>query len=241
MMLTENQLRALIRKQITAHNVLFENTENVSPSLDKADDAFDVALEHLKGPIEKIFNDETAAMKQKMASQGLDEGDPVTLGISLALASPFFINMIGKGAKLAAKAFAAVDKHLGGNTGFYDNMGPEWEKWWADKSHALHHFFIDVVKVPVGMAYKVAGIEADADTIKKTSELLFTLFVAYLLVQSGMGLIKALAGKSFGLAGLEGALSAIKSGEVAVYIRGVLAKSVGMAADAAVDAADIVL
>ena len=241
MMLTENQLRTLIRKQIVTYNTLFENTESGSLSIDKADDAFDVAMEHLKGPIAKIFNDETAAMKQKMASQGLDEGDPITLGISLALASPFFISMIGKGAKLAAKAFAAVDKHLGGNTGFYDKLGPEWEEWWTEKSHALHHFFIDIVRVPVGMAYKVAGIQADEETVKKTSELLFTLFVAYLLIQSGAGLIKALAGKSFGLAGLEGALSAIKSGEVAVYIRGVLAKSVGMAADAAVDAADIVL
>ena len=67
----------------------------------------------------------------------------------------------------------------------------------------------------------------DPDKAKKISQKIFYVIVATFLIASGVQAVQALQAKNLSLASLEGALSAVKSGEIIEFL--------GLGAEAASD------
>lgn len=120
--------------------------------------------------------------------------------VGLALALP-------KLAEIAADITDKLSKKLGG--GDKTKIGVFLRK----NAHKLHHTYIQIVKLAL---FSIPSFRnADKETRQKVAEVVFTLIIAGLAVYSGYGAVKA--GVST-LGALEGAMAAIKSGEVIQFL-----------------------
>lgn len=231
MLLSESQLRSIIREAI-----LFEEDEKEAEKVesaldqvfDKAEDIGEDALEDVFAEIEDMAeeaHEDPEAFKEKVQEslyyQGkrpLNEGLGF-LAVGIAAAMPVLMKGIGKLVKVIAKGLGKVDDMMGGEYD-YDAMGERWEDWWKEKSEDLHHAYIGSIEKIIGGVCWIAGKKIDKSTKHKLAEGIWTVIVAFLMYKSGAGLLKAVGHHSYGVAGLEGALTAIKGGEVGVYVRG---------------------
>lgn len=140
------------------------------------------------------------------ASKSTNEGF-ITIA-SIAIALPAVMGLIAKFGKAAGNM---VNKVLGKKP----NEGDAYQKWMTKLGHIadeLHHLYM----VPLlSIVKKFVKDEAKAKSIANG---IFHVIVATFLVASGATAVKALQAKNLSLATLEGALTAVKSGELKSFI-----------------------
>ena len=171
---------------------------------------FDSFLDQAFNKIAKLFGqkleDEGEEIEQELEQEKqLDEG--AMLGLGLLLAAPAIVNLFTG----IAKVFGHT---IEGWTG--KDLGVDAT---ADKITHYAHKAHKIFQVPIEIfVRKVLRIE-DTEKVKQATGILFNLFIAFLMVYSGVGAgVAAAQGKS-SLAGLEASLSAIKGNEVLSFLK----------------------
>jgi len=132
----------------------------------------------------------------------VNEAAGVILVAGIALAIPEIVKIVGKVTK-------AAGKFLGGKGATGDAI--------IAKAEKMHHLLLK----PIEWALTKLGLPKDK--AHKAAGIILTLVVAGLMVASGVGAYKAASSGSSALAGVEGALTAVKGGEVTKFITKALA------------------
>lgn len=140
----------------------------------------------------------TKALAEGNVPAQLNEEITILFLASLALALPKIVELIGKGVKYVTIALGGKGKV--GN-------------WLEHAGHKMHE---TVLKLIMKMLTVVPGFkQLPPDKQEKVANIIHTCIIAGLAIASGVGAIKALQHGSHTFATLEGALAAIKGGEVA--------------------------
>jgi hypothetical protein len=142
---------------------------------------------------------ENKIKKSESKKKNINEVDAVFF-VGLALALP-------KIAEITANLIDKLSKKLGGGD---KTKIAEFLRTSAEK---MHHVYVKIVKVALLVVPSFRN--ADNKTQEKVAEIVFTLIIAGLAVYSGFNAVKA--GIST-LGALEGAIAAIKSGEVIQFL-----------------------
>lgn len=172
----------------------------------------DIDLDDKEQSVVDDVKDEMSAILKSMdtelakASKSTNEGI-ITIA-SIAIALPAVMGLISKFGKAAG---AMVNKVLGNKPSEDD----AYQKWMTKLGHIadeLHHLYMTPL---LGIVKKFVKNESKA---KSVASGIFHVIVATFLVASGATAVKALQAKNLSLATLEGALTAIKSGELKSFI-----------------------
>ena len=172
----------------------------------------DVDLDDKEQSVVDDVKDEMSAILKSMdtelakASKSTNEGI-ITIA-SIAIALPAVMGLISKFGKAAGNI---VNKILGKKP----NEDDAYQKWMTKLGHIadeLHHLYMTPL---LGIVKKFVKDEAKA---KSVANGIFHVIVATFLVASGVTAVKALQAKYLSLATLEGALTAVKSGELKSFI-----------------------
>jgi hypothetical protein len=172
----------------------------------------DINLDDKEQSVVDDVKDEMSAILKSMdtelakASKSTNEGI-ITIA-SIAIALPAVMGLISKFGKAAG---AMVNKILGKKP----NEDDAYQKWMTKLGHIadeLHHLYMTPL---LGIVKKFVKDEAKA---KSVASGIFHVIVATFLVASGVTAVKALQAKNLSLATLEGALTAVKSGELKSFI-----------------------
>ena len=197
-----------------------EQEDMLDQTMDQADDAIDVLLAQGDDILDSILGD------LENMDEPIDEAVGA-LAAGLGAAMPIVLKGLGKLARLAGKA---LSKLPGADAYDYTEMGEEWKAWWYSKSEELHHTYIGIIEKIVSLVVRIVTRgkgKLDPAKKHKLAEGLWTIVVAYLMVASGMGVIKAYGAHSYGVAGLESALTAVKAEEIGAFLISLFAKTVG--------------
>lgn len=143
----------------------------------------------------KVASNYTSESKKKK----INEVDAVFF-VGLALALP-------KLAEIAADITDKLSKKLGGGD------KTKIAEFLRTSAHKLHHTYIKIVKI--ALLAVPSFRKADTKIQNQVAEIIFTVIIAGLAVYSGYNAVKA--GIST-LGALEGAMAAVKSGEVAQFL-----------------------
>ena len=206
-----SELRQIIRE---------EQEDMLDQVMDQADDAIETLIDQGDDILDNI------ADELENVDLSVDEAAGV-IAAGLASAMPIVLKGLGKLAKLAGKA---LSKLPGADAYDYETMGDEWKAWWYSKSEELHHMYVGFIEKIVSLLYKIATRgkrKLDPAKKHKLAEGLWTVVVAYLMVASGMGVIKAYGAHSYGVASLESALTAVKAEEVGAFLIQLIVRTVG--------------
>jgi hypothetical protein len=172
----------------------------------------DVDLDDKEQSVVDDVKDEMSAILKSMdtelakASKSTNEGI-ITIA-SIAIALPAVMGLISKFGKAAGNI---VNKILGKKP----NEDDAYQKWMTKLGHIadeLHHLYMTPL---LGIVKKFVKDEAKA---KSVASGIFHVIVATFLIASGVTAVKALQAKNLSLATLEGALTAVKSGELKSFI-----------------------
>ena len=172
----------------------------------------DINLDDKEQSVVDDVKDEMSAILKSMdtelakASKSTNEGI-ITIA-SIAIALPAVMGLISKFGKAAGNI---VNKILGKKP----NEDDAYQKWMTKLGHIadeLHHLYMTPL---LGIVKKFVKDEAKA---KSVASGIFHVIVATFLVASGVTAVKALQAKNVSLATLEGALTAVKSGELKSFI-----------------------
>jgi hypothetical protein len=172
----------------------------------------DVDLDDKEQSVVDDVKDEMSAILKSMdtelakASKSTNEG-LITIA-SIAIALPAVMGLISKFGKAAGNI---VNKILGKKP----NEDDAYQKWMTKLGHIadeLHHLYMTPL---LGIVKKFVKDEAKAKSIANG---IFHVIVATFLIASGVTAVKALQAKNVSLATLEGALTAVKSGELKSFI-----------------------
>jgi hypothetical protein len=172
----------------------------------------DVDLDDKEQSVVDDVKDEMSAILKSMdtelakASKSTNEGI-ITIA-SIAIALPAVMGLISKFGKAAGNI---VNKILGKKP----NEDDAYQKWMTKLGHIadeLHHLYMTPL---LGIVKKFVKDEAKAKSIASG---IFHVIVATFLIASGVTAVKALQAKNVSLATLEGALTAVKSGELKSFI-----------------------
>jgi hypothetical protein len=172
----------------------------------------DINLDDKEQSVVDDVKDEMSAILKSMdtelakASKSTNEGI-ITIA-SIAIALPAVMGLISKFGKAAGNI---VNKILGKKP----NEDDAYQKWMTKLGHIadeLHHLYMTPL---LGIVKKFVKDEAKA---KSVASGIFHVIVATFLVASGVTAVKALQAKNLSLATLEGALTAVKSGELKSFI-----------------------
>lgn len=156
----------------------------------------------------------------KVLAQGLDKeldkaDDPkegLLTTASIVVALPAILGIIARvgrnASKLIRQTFGAKPEDPSAAEKYFQDMGKL-----ADQ---LHHLYIRPIEGVVGKFVK------DPKKVHSVSNAIFHIIVAIFLIASGVTAVKALQAKNISLASLEGALTAVKSGEVKEYLSKIL-------------------
>jgi len=145
------------------------------------------------------------------ASKTTNEGALTTA--SIVIAPPAVMELIAKFGKAAGNI---VNKILGKKP----NDGSDYQQWMnklAKIADELHHLYMVPIKGIIKKFIK------DSDKANKVANGIFHMIVVTFLIASGVTAVKAFQAKNVSLATLEGALSAIKGGEVKNFISKLMA------------------
>jgi hypothetical protein len=176
----------------------------------------DVDLDDKEQSVVDDVKDEMSAILKSMdtelakASKSTNEGI-ITIA-SIAIALPAVMGLISKFGKAAGNI---VNKILGKKP----NEDDAYQKWMTKLGHIadeLHHLYM----VPIESIVK--KFVKDPVKAKNVSSGIFHVIVATFLIASGATAVKALQSKNLSLATLEGALSAVKGGELKQFISGLV-------------------
>jgi hypothetical protein len=154
------------------------------------------------------MSDVLKSMETELAKASKSTNEGLLTVASIAIALPAVMGLIAKFGKAAGNM---VNKVLGNKP----NEDDAYQKWMNKLGHIadeLHHLYM----VPLlGIVKKFVKDEAKA---KKIASGIFHVIVATFLVASGATAVKALQAKNVSLATLEGALTAVKGGEIKQFI-----------------------
>ena len=172
----------------------------------------DIDLDDKEQSVVDDIKDEMSSILKTMdseldkASESTNEG--LLTVASIAIALPAIMGLVAKFGKAAGNM---VNKILGKKPTDQD----AYQQWMTKLGHIadeLHHLYMTPIEAIVKRFIK------DPDTAKKVSNGIFHIIVAYFLIASGATAVKALQSKNLSLATLEGALSAVKGGEIKQFI-----------------------
>jgi hypothetical protein len=168
------------------------------------DDKEQAVVDDVKDEMSSILKTMDAELVK--ASQSTNEG--LLTVASIAIALPAIMGLVAKFGKAAG---AMVNKMLGKKPTDEDS----YNQWMNKLSHIadeLHHLYMAPLESIVKKFVK------DPAKAKQVASAIFHVIVATFLIASGVTAVKALQAKNVSLATLEGALSAIKGGEVKTFI-----------------------
>lgn len=157
------------------------------------------------GSLEIKGTEKANSQQQKQSSLAIKE-DSINeavgaLAASVALSAPTVINLMGKAGKWTGKKLNQKWLQLAG-----DKMHKFGEKW----HHAYEGYIYKLLKKMIP--------NAKEETLKKASSAVFMSIIATMGLVSGAGAAGFAAKGEVGLAGAEGALASVKSGEVATHV-----------------------
>jgi hypothetical protein len=161
-------------------------------------------VDDIKDEMDDLIKDLESELEK--SSKTANEGLLTTASIAVAL--PAIMGLIAKFGKAAGNI---VNKMMGKKPSQEDDY-QQWMNKLGNIADELHHLYMVPIK---GIVKKFVKDEAKVKTI---SNGIFHLIVAAFLVASGVTAVKAFQAKNVSLATLEGALSAIKGGELKTYI-----------------------
>jgi hypothetical protein len=193
-----------LRKFIT-EGQLEKNLQEVDINLDDKEQS---VVDDVKDEMSDILK--TMDTELAKASESTNEG--LLTVASIAIALPAIMGLIAKFGKAAGNM---VNKVLGKKPTDQD----AYQQWMTKLGHIadeLHHLYM----VPIESIVK--KFVKDPVKAKNVSSGIFHVIVATFLIASGVTAVKALQSKNLSLATLEGALSAIKGGELKQFISGLV-------------------
>lgn len=132
---------------------------------------------------------------------GVIEEEGLLLASSIALAAPAILKLVSKIGKFIGKKFGAKMKE----ENFLDHL-----------AHDIHEGYLSFIEKAISFIPSLKNINQQQK--RKMAEGILACVVAYLMVQSGVGVFKAIKTGSTFMATLESALTAIKEGELAVFL-----------------------
>ena len=191
-----------LRKFLT-EGQLEKNLQEVDINLDDKEQA---VVDDVKDEMSAILK--TMDSELEKASQTTNEG--LLTAASIAIAVPAIMGLVAKFGKAAGNM---VNKILGKKPTNQD----AYQQWMTKLGHIadeLHHLYMAPIEAIVKKFIK------DPVKAKKVSSGIFHVIVATFLIASGATAVKALQSKNLSLATLEGALSAVKGGELKQFISG---------------------
>ena len=199
--LTEEILLLQKRAGIISESEYQEKLSEVDVDLDDKEQS---VVDDVKDEMSAILKsmDTELAKASKTTNEGL-----ITIA-SIAIALPAVMGLISKFGKAAGNI---VNKILGKKP----NEDDAYQKWMTKLGHIadeLHHLYMTPL---LGIVKKFVKDEAKAKSIANG---IFHVIVATFLIASGVTAVKALQAKNVSLATLEGALTAVKSGELKSFI-----------------------
>jgi len=191
-----------LRKFLT-EGQLEKNLHEVDINLDDKEQA---VVDDVKDEMSSILK--TMDTELEKASKSTNEG--LLTVASIAIALPAIMGLVAKFGKAAG---TMVNKVLGKKPTDQDS----YNQWMTKLGHIadeLHHLYMAPLEAIVKKFVK------DPAKAKKISSGIFHVIVATFLIASGVTAVKALQAKNLSLATLEGALSAVKGGEIKQFISG---------------------
>ena len=179
---------------------------------------------HLENTFRKILNifgpqmkdtaDQAAEQADDQQTVELDEG--ILFGLGVTLAAPAIV-----------KIFTGIAKVFGNSIQGWTGSDPGINRV-ADKiikmADEAHHLFQKPIKYFVTKVLRIK----DKDKVDQATGILYNLLVGFLMIYSGVGAAKAVEAGKTTLAGFEGALAAIKGGEVTAFIKNSLSRVAGV-------------
>ncbi len=168
------------------------------------DDKEQAVVDDVKDEMSSILKTMDAEFEK--ATKSTNEG--LLTVASIAIALPAIMGLIAKFGKVAGNM---VNKMLGNKPTDQDAYN-QWMNKLGHIADELHHLYMAPIEGTVKKFVK------DPDKAKKISSAIFHLIVATFLIASGVTAVKAIQSKNLTLATLEGALSAIKGGEIKSFI-----------------------
>lgn len=226
--ITESELKRIIRNEVLRYlkeedEVNPQDEKDVIAAFEKAAKDMEAGLSKIGGDVDKKNDDEKAvedALKKQPAlakvanesikrkkkaltegktRQAMNEEITTLFIVSLAMAIPAIVELIGKIVK-------SLSLLLGGS-------GKAGEKL----IHAGHKWHNKITSLILkGLTFIPGFKQLPADKQQKVANVVHTVIVASLAVVSGAGAIDAVSKGSGVMAGIEGALTAVKAGEVGV-------------------------
>ena len=206
MIITEEILLLQKRAGIITESEYKEKLKEVDIDLDNKEQA---VVDDVKDEMSAILKtmDAELAKASKTTNEGL-----LTIA-SIAIALPAIMGLVAKFGKAAG---AMVNKLLGKKPTDQD----AYQQWMTKLGHIadeLHHLYMAPIESIVKKFVK------DPVKAKNVSSGIFHVIVATFLIASGATAVKALQSKNLSLATLEGALSAVKGGEIKQFISSLFA------------------
>ena len=201
MIITEETLRLQKLAGIISESQYKEKLAEVDIDLDDKEQS---VVDDVKDEMSAILK--TMDSELEKASQSTNEG-LITVA-SIAIALPAIMGLVAKFGKAAG---AMVNKVLGKKPTDED----AYNQWMNKLSHIadeLHHLYMAPLEAIVKKFVK------DPAKAKQVASALFHVIVASFLLASGVTAVKAFQAKNVSLATLEGALSAVKGGEIKTFI-----------------------
>ena len=201
MIITEEILRLQKLAGIISESQYKEKLAEVDINLDDKEQSVVDDVKDEMSAILKTMDSELAK-----ASQTTNEG--LLTVASIAIALPAIMGLVAKFGKAAG---AMVNKVLGKKPTDED----AYNQWMNKLSHIadeLHHLYMAPLEAIVKKFVK------DPAKAKQIASAIFHVIVASFLLASGVTAVKAFQAKNVSLATLEGALSAVKGGEIKTFI-----------------------
>jgi hypothetical protein len=199
--LTEEILLLQKRAGIISESEYQEKLSEVDVDLDDKEQS---VVDDVKDKMSAILK----SMDTELAKASKSTNESIITIASIAIALPAVMGLISKFGKAAGNI---VNKILGKKP----NEDDAYQKWMTKLGHIadeLHHLYMTPL---LGIVKKFVKDEAKA---KSVASGIFHVIVATFLVASGVTAVKALQAKNLSLATLEGALTAVKSGELKSFI-----------------------
>ena len=188
--------------------------------IDKVEDELEREMGKSLKDLETEFKKDGAKVAKDVDQ--VDEAMGATAIIGLILAAPKLVELIAKGFDRAIKGFK---KLLGKQT------SKEPSKIAAtiiDATHKWHKAYIKILQFGLKLTgvFRKANITDEKEQFEK-AEFLYYVIIAGMAIASGVGAVKAFEqgmtaaahGGGFKLAALETAMTAVKSGEAAAFVR----------------------
>ena len=220
MIITESQLRGVIRKAIILEDIE-KKIDAIDDKTDKIMSKSDALLDNTLDKLDDLLDqEEEGQVGDEIAITGAIMGS-----IGLGLALPTIAKVISKIAKVigatidAAEDFATFGKSKGERSDRY-------EEWWKQKSENIHHKYEEWMDLA---AAKLLGFAMDDEPsekqIKIVSGCLWGVLYCTIGIHAGMGAWHAfqdpgLLHQAYG--GYEAIAAVVKEGEAVAYIADVI-------------------